>query len=528
MELELNTTDPSISNTIIDVLRRRYPGCEILGNDTEVHIRFSFLVRVKIKISRRLDTTVLDFSFGCDDYWIVVICTGVILGVLLLTIISGNYVEKVYSTLEKDMGKLLAAQSNAEFMRGTTIQAGVLSIFGIKLEPHTVEVNEPPTKMFHSPLTLSGRISRTEYIISLAIFAAYAYLLILSQKLIGEVFFNLSWIPALWFLYAQSSKRCHDRENPGWKQLIPFYHLFLTFLKGDESYNKYGYPPKGFNGLAENYIIKEYDSQEQSAKKRKTSFVAFAIVCVVLVLIGTITNAVKWHKQQLILTDLQQKEQKKKEAVLTKFNKFISEYDKFMAVKGIEKIRQADKALWYAEQMIDNEDYAKYIDDKDMPARRRLVDSLTNVYVNERIDDNGFFASPGNFSAKFPGKTASIHHSVDDYGLVHSWVQDFRGIKYTVKYYRSSSKLHLEAQINTIYSYYENKNYSAIAEKYYVLDGQNTKIFSVKEVAKNKTIHCCVSVRDYDYYFIMVEDSKGNEKMPQEVRDFFNSFVIKR
>ena len=104
MELELNTTDPSISNTIIDVLRRRYPGCEILGNDTEVHIRFSFLVRVKIKISRRLDTTVLDFSFGCDDYWIVVICTGVILGVLLLTIISGNYVEKVYSTLEKTWG----------------------------------------------------------------------------------------------------------------------------------------------------------------------------------------------------------------------------------------------------------------------------------------------------------------------------------------------------------------------------------------------------------------------------------------
>jgi uncharacterized membrane protein YhaH (DUF805 family) len=282
---------------------------------------------------------VLDFSNGCDDYFVVVACTGVLLGVLLLAILSGNYVEKVYSAVEKDMGKLLAAQSNAAFMQESSIQAASGSIYEIQLEPHTVEVNEPPTKMFRSPLTLSGRISRTEYIISLAIFAAYAYLLILSRELIGNVFFTLAWIPAIWFLYAQASKRCHDRELPGWKQLIPFYHLWLTFLKGDESYNKYGFPPKGFNGLAENYIIKEYDSHEQTDKKRKKSFIALAVVCGVLLLIGTITNAVNKYYEELKQIEIQQKKQKKKEAVLTKFNKFISEYDKFMLGKSIEKIR---------------------------------------------------------------------------------------------------------------------------------------------------------------------------------------------
>ena len=526
MELVLNTTNPSISYTIIGILRRRFPGCEILGNNDKVHVRFSFLVRVNIAISRRQNTTVLDFSNGCDDYFVVVACTGVLLGVLLLAILSGNYVEKVYSAVEKDMGKLLAAQSNAAFMQESSIQAASGSIYGIQLEPHTVEVNEPPTKMFRSPLTLSGRISRTEYIISLAIFAAYAYLLILSRELIGNVFFTLAWIPAIWFLYAQASKRCHDRELPEWKQLIPFYHLWLTFLKGDESYNKYGFPPKGFNGLAENYIIKEYDSHEQTNKKRKKSFIALAVVCGVLLLIGTITNAVNKYYEELKQIEIQEKKQKKKEAVLTKFNKFISEYDKFMLGKSIEKIRQADKALWYAEQMIENEDYAEYIDDKDMPARRRLVDSLTNVYVNERIDDNGFFASPGNFSVKFPGKATSIHHTVD--GSVHHWSQNFRGIDYTVTYYKSYSKLKLEDEINTANRYFGGKQYTDVAEKYYVLDGQNTKIFSVKEVAPNITIHYCVSVRDNNYYFIIVEDSKGNEKMPQEVRDFFDSFVIKR
>ena len=148
------------------------------------------------------------------------------------------------------------------------------------------------------------------------------------------------------------------------------------------------------------------------------------------------------------------------------------------------------------------------------------------IATGKRADDNGFFASPGEFSVKFPGKATSIHHTVD--GSVHHWSQNFRGIDYTVTYYRSYSKLKLEDEINTANRYFGGKQYTDVAEKYYVLDGQNTKIFSVKEVAPNITIHYCVSVRDNNYYFIIVEDSKGNEKMPQEVRDFFDSFVIKR
>lgn len=51
-------------------------------------------------------------------------------------------------------------------------------------------------------------------------------------------------IPALWILYAQGAKRCHDMDNSGWYQLIPFYMLWMIFKKGDSGSNSYGDDPK--------------------------------------------------------------------------------------------------------------------------------------------------------------------------------------------------------------------------------------------------------------------------------------------
>jgi uncharacterized membrane protein YhaH (DUF805 family) len=48
----------------------------------------------------------------------------------------------------------------------------------------------------------------------------------------------------IWFLWAQNAKRCHDRGNSGWYQLIPFYFLVLLFGDGEEGENEYGDNPK--------------------------------------------------------------------------------------------------------------------------------------------------------------------------------------------------------------------------------------------------------------------------------------------
>ena len=44
---------------------------------------------------------------------------------------------------------------------------------------------------------------------------------------------------ATYVLIVQGAKRCHDRGNSGFYQLIPFYGLIMLFGKGDDSSNKY-------------------------------------------------------------------------------------------------------------------------------------------------------------------------------------------------------------------------------------------------------------------------------------------------
>ena len=61
----------------------------------------------------------------------------------------------------------------------------------------------------------------------------------------------LSFIPLLWFLIAQGAKRCHDRGNSGWYQLIPFYVFWLLFADGESGKNEYGLNPKNMRDLDE-------------------------------------------------------------------------------------------------------------------------------------------------------------------------------------------------------------------------------------------------------------------------------------
>ena len=100
--------------------------------------------------------------------------------------------------------------------------------------------------MFKSPFSFNGRIKRTEFGISFIIYIVI-YLVILALISNGGVngIFGLIIIPAIWFLWAQGAKRCHDLNKSGIWQIIPFYVFWLLFAKGDPMGNQYDIYPSG-------------------------------------------------------------------------------------------------------------------------------------------------------------------------------------------------------------------------------------------------------------------------------------------
>ena len=104
--------------------------------------------------------------------------------------------------------------------------------------------------MFENPFSFDGRIRRTEYGISFILYLVI-YLELINfiihpdQDDNNPVAFILIAIPALWFLWAQGAKRCHDLGNSGWYQLIPFYVFWMLFQVGQSEENEYGENPKG-------------------------------------------------------------------------------------------------------------------------------------------------------------------------------------------------------------------------------------------------------------------------------------------
>ena len=105
--------------------------------------------------------------------------------------------------------------------------------------------------LFQHPFSFKGRIRRLEYGISYIIYIVYAFIASLIASLTIEaleegfvIILYALLIPAIWFMWAQGAKRCHDRGNSGWWQLIPFYGLWMLFAEGDKCSNEYGNNPK--------------------------------------------------------------------------------------------------------------------------------------------------------------------------------------------------------------------------------------------------------------------------------------------
>ena len=107
--------------------------------------------------------------------------------------------------------------------------------------------------MLESPFSFKGRIRRTEFGLSLIL---YFLLGMISMYIMGLnnvlTFVGLFlFIPLIWFLFAQGAKRCHDRGNSGWVQIIPFYILWMLFADSEHGENKYGKNPKGIGNRDE-------------------------------------------------------------------------------------------------------------------------------------------------------------------------------------------------------------------------------------------------------------------------------------
>ena len=109
--------------------------------------------------------------------------------------------------------------------------------------------------MFKNPFSFEGRIRRIEYALSILSCIILFYVITIMVNRYTEnqetiiIVLGLSYIPLLWFVFAQGAKRCHDKGKNGWYQFIPFYIFWLLFADGDPGRNQYADNPKGLGNL---------------------------------------------------------------------------------------------------------------------------------------------------------------------------------------------------------------------------------------------------------------------------------------
>ena len=106
--------------------------------------------------------------------------------------------------------------------------------------------NQTPLQGWKRFFSFKGRIGRGEYWLSYIVYSLYCLPMNLMEEDDIEPLFALVWllllVPMLWMIFAQGAKRCHDRGNSGWFQLVPFYGLWMAFAPGEENANEYGLP----------------------------------------------------------------------------------------------------------------------------------------------------------------------------------------------------------------------------------------------------------------------------------------------
>jgi len=116
---------------------------------------------------------------------------------------------------------------------------------------HKILIDMEKQRMFARPFSFKGRIRRLEYALSYLLYYVVFGVIEFIESEISEddsllqILIFVALLMMLIFILAQGAKRCHDRDNSGWWQIIPFYFLWMLFGDGDEYENNYGKAPKG-------------------------------------------------------------------------------------------------------------------------------------------------------------------------------------------------------------------------------------------------------------------------------------------
>ena len=147
------------------------------------------------------------------------------------------------SGVSEEAAQVLAGQAAlgnmAFFPLLLVILFGLLFLFKNKLN----QFNKPIDINFSS----SGRIKRLDYLVSVILYFIITFLIgvilgsfgITDENIYGQGMILLAIAPFFVWLIMQGTKRCHDRGNSGWYQLIPIYILWMILGIGDDNKNKY-------------------------------------------------------------------------------------------------------------------------------------------------------------------------------------------------------------------------------------------------------------------------------------------------
>ncbi|GAT62595.1 DUF805 domain-containing protein [Paludibacter jiangxiensis] len=144
--------------------------------------------------------------------------------------------------------------------------------------------------MFQNAFSFDGRIRRLEYGISFIVYVV-AQTFVMAMIKSDIPFSILAFIPLFWFLWAQGSKRSHDLGHSGWFQLIPFYALWLIFIKGDDGINIYGLSPRPQTKLSD-FNKEQFPKEENSLAFNKNSNGIMKLFTKINILIPLLINII--------------------------------------------------------------------------------------------------------------------------------------------------------------------------------------------------------------------------------------------
>ena len=146
---------------------------------------------------------------------------------------------------------LIIKDTESNMLGNVLTYVGIVVLIYIFYLMYAYKSGDPENLNLKKLLSFEGRIRRSQYWQSLFIVIGLYFLILSTMDSISVITNDILSITlsallliislaTFWFSIAQTTKRCHDRNNSGWWQLIPFYTLWLMFADGDEKTNDYG------------------------------------------------------------------------------------------------------------------------------------------------------------------------------------------------------------------------------------------------------------------------------------------------